>query len=256
MTHPTHAELLRYVLEDTETADIPAHVADCRVCAVEIERLRLDAARLRVRTGGTEPTAACLDDDAVAALASGDVSPADRQVLAGHVAACAWCSARVSSVASALGDPFVAHEVVAADAGRTRRPTRLRLLVPLAAAAAAVVIFTTLPPPNGGPPPPHRASSSVAAAPELVAPVGDDAAADTLRWTAVAGADRYRVTLFDGAATLVHEAQTADTFTVLPDSIVLVADRPYLWMVQARVGWDRWSDSPLTEFSVQRGRGR
>ena len=75
-----------------------------------------------------------------------------------------------------------------------------------------------------------------------------------LRWSAVPGADRYHVTLFDAGGRLVYEAQLADTAATLPDSVRLVAGQSYLWSVEARIGWDRWSSSPLTEFSVVGGR--
>ena len=42
----------------------------------------------------------------------------------------------------------------------------------------------------------------------------------------------------------------ADTVATLPDSIALVPGQPYLWSVEARIGWDRWTTSPLTAFSV------
>jgi len=66
----------------------------------------------------------------------------------------------------------------------------------------------------------------------------------------VPGADRYRVTLFDASGHVLYETQLAGTVAVLPDTVVLVAGRPYLWKVAARTGWDRWSPSELVEFSL------
>jgi len=74
--------------------------------------------------------------------------------------------------------------------------------------------------------------------------------ADTLRWLGVPGADRYRVTVFDAPGQVRYETQLAGTVALLPDTVVLVAGRPYLWKVEARTGWDRWSASELVEFSL------
>jgi hypothetical protein len=77
--------------------------------------------------------------------------------------------------------------------------------------------------------------------------------ATTLLWTAVAGADRYRVTLSDALGGVLYETQLADTVAALPDSIALVSGRSYVWMVEARTGFDRWSTSRLVEFSIGGG---
>lgn len=83
-----------------------------------------------------------------------------------------------------------------------------------------------------------------------MSPVGDVASAATLQWTLVAGADRYRVTLFNAAGAVLFEAQVTDTAVTLPDSVVIAQGRSYLWKVEARTGWDRWAASDLIEFRV------
>jgi hypothetical protein len=74
-----------------------------------------------------------------------------------------------------------------------------------------------------------------------------------LRWTAVPGADRYRVTLFDADGRVLFETQVPDTIAALADSVSLQAGRPYFWKVEARTGFDRWTGSSLAEFRVGRG---
>lgn len=119
-------------------------------------------------------------------------------------------------------------------------------------AAAAIVAFIALPWRAVDDPSTHRAPTITAAAsPVLMAPVGVVADARTLRWTGVAAADRYRVTLFDATGAVVHETQTADTLVALPSSVSLARGRGYFWKVEARTGWNRWSASDLVEFSVQ-----
>jgi len=55
---------------------------------------------------------------------------------------------------------------------------------------------------------------------------------------------------------VLFETQLADTLAALPDSILLDPGRPYLWKVEARTGWQRWSASGLVEFSIAGGAPR
>jgi hypothetical protein len=61
------------------------------------------------------------------------------------------------------------------------------------------------------------------------------------------------VTLFDAQGEVLYETEVNDTTAALPDSVRLIPERPYLWKVQARTGWDRWSASDLVEFTIARG---
>jgi hypothetical protein len=199
----------------------------------------------RVRSDAVTPE--CLDDHVIAALADGSIDPSLRRAVLPHLASCVRCRTTVASVAGALADPTVGNAVAAADRG----PWRLyRVAVPLAAAAVLLLLLRS-PAADDGTGGGHRGGDgSDALAPVPVAPVGSVAAAPTLVWTSVAGADGYRVTLFDAAGHVAYEARAADTAATLPDSIILVAGRPYLWKVAARTGFDRWVTSRLVEFSV------
>lgn len=77
-----------------------------------------------------------------------------------------------------------------------------------------------------------------------------------LRWSPVAGADRYRVTVFDATGGVVYASESADTVLAFPDSITLVPGASYLWKVDARTGFDRWATSELAEFRVAESRRR
>jgi hypothetical protein len=149
----------------------------------------------------------------------------------------------VASVARALSEPALAGAIAATERGPRRW---YRLAVPLAAAAVLLVLLRSPASENGGG---HRGGDG-ALAPVPISPVGTVAAAHALVWAKVAGADGYRVTLFDAGGRVAYEARATDTSTALPDSVVLVAGRPYLWRVEARTGFDRWTPSALVEFSI------
>ena len=198
----------------------------------------------------TRETPECLDDATLAALAEGALDAGARAAVMPHLATCARCRGVVASVARSLSDSGLAREVAAVE-GRGRRGW---VRIGLPAAAAAILLAVAVPrwvddmrAGHRGPPVPG------ALAPHPVAPVGTVADAAAFRWTAVTGANRYRVTLFDAAGRVLYETQLADTAATLPDSVTLTPGRPYLWMVEARVGWDRWSASELVRFSIASG---
>ena len=139
-------------------------------------------------------------------------------------------------------------EIANVERGRHRRLRRY--LLP-AVAAAALGVFLVRPRGTADDGSPHRAPVSTAApTPEPLSPVAAVAEARVLRWSAVPGADRYRVTIFDAQGKPVYEAQLTDTVATLPDTTRLVAGRIYLWNVEARIGWNRWASSPFAQFTV------
>jgi len=195
----------------------------------------------------------CLDDDTIAALADGRLETAARTAVIDHLASCDICTRAVAAVAGVLADPSVSREIAAVEDGVRRR--LVRIIVP--AAAAAVLLLLAWPPWSDDGGLLHRAPPTQAAtAPVPISPVGAVARAETLRWASAAGADRYRVTLFDSSGRSLYEAGTRDTVVALPDSIVLVPGQSYLWKVEARTGWDRWSASELVGFRVAGGGSR
>ena len=211
-----------------------------------------DDMRALLRAAAAPPGAAgpeCVDEETIAAMAEGRLETAARNAVARHLAACARCRIAVVSVVRGIAEPAVAREIAAIERRPRRRITRF--IVPIAA-AAALVIFFVQPRRSRDVDAEHRAPTFTSAiAPVPLAPVAAMAHVHALRWSAVPGADRYRVTLFDVRGRSLYEAQLADTVAVLPDSIVLTPRQSYLWTVEARIGWDRWSSSPLTKFSVE-----
>lgn len=218
MTRPDRSNLLRYTLEPLG---------------------RRDAA-----------TPECLDDETIAALAEGAMPADERAAAVSHLASCQRCRGAVASVASAIADPSVAKETAAIDRAGWRWLTRVAQVgVPLAAAAILLVVVWPERADDGVPT--HRAPTLTATPPPApMWPVGAVSQARDLRWEAVSGADRYRVTLFDATGDVLYETQLSETVVRLPDSVMLVRGQPYLWKVEARTGFDRWAASDLIEFSI------
>lgn len=207
-------------------------------------RYRLDAA-------GTE-TPECLDDDTLAALAEGALDPAARAAVLPHLASCARCQSAVASLVGALADPAV-QAAASASAGH-RRAYAAWLALPLAAAVLVLALGVPRWLEQG---PTHRAPPGAGqAVPVPISPIGTVAATTTLRWTSVPGSDRYRVVLFDSGGRVLYETRLMDTTLALPDSVVLAPGTPYLWKVEARTGWDRWSSSDLVQFSIGPAEGK
>jgi anti-sigma factor ChrR (cupin superfamily) len=190
----------------------------------------------------------CLDEETIAAVVDGAMDAVARTAATRHLASCARCRRAVASVLHGVADTTVTHEIAAIDRAGGRRFARFVLP---AAAAAALILFLVRPHAADDSATDHRGPTvTSAAAPVPLAPVAAVAEAHVLRWSAVPGADRYRVTLFDSGGRVRYETQLADTAVSLPDSVTFVPGQSYLWNVEARIGWDRWSSSPLTQFSI------
>jgi hypothetical protein len=156
-----------------------------------------------------------------------------------HLARCATCREEV---------------VDARDILRTPRRVRWPVLAPVAAAAAVALLFISWPRntdlPTGQPV--HRETpSELGVAPVPVSPVGAAGDVRALVWRRVPGADRYRLTLYGAEGSVLWRATTADSLILLPDSVAFQAGELYLWRVEARVGWDVWESSDLTEFRLE-----
>jgi len=202
-----------------------------------------------------EPTTAaaaspdCLGDDAIASLADGTIDATGRAAALPHLGACARCRGAVASVARTLSVPEVSRTSRLA-AGAFPRGW-YRAAFPIAAGVGLLVLVRPWDNRERAPNR-HRAPTIEAGeAPRGVFPVDTVDLAKELRWTSVAGADRYRVTLFDASGQVLYERQVADTFTTIPDSLRLSPANEYLWKVDARTGFDRWVTSVFFRFSLQ-----
>ena len=123
----------------------------------------------------------------------------------------------------------------------------------LAAAAALAGLLLLRPSDSdvGRAPVLHRENvPDVEAAPTAEVPMGEIVALEEFRWAPVTSADLYRVTVYDTKGAVIWEMETRETHVAPPDATELEPGIPYLWEVEARVGWDQWVSSELVRFRI------
>jgi hypothetical protein len=257
---PTEAEILVFSLDDAAGTPgrVARHVADCPICGARVAEQR----RVIAAIGAAADTArsghgSCLDDAALSELAEGTEDAEHRFTSVAHLSTCGHCRQEFAAVVVLLTDPEIVTETRRLSPTPARKSKFVGPFAGLGVIAAAILMVIVMPRTSTFRESSHRASTITAAAvPALTAPVGDVGAATALRWAAVAGADRYRVTLFDATGHVLYETQIVDTEVALPDSVIVAPGRSYLWKVEARAGFERWTSSDLTEFRVSAKRSR
>ena len=173
----------------------------------------------------------------IAAFLGQTLAPDERRRVESHLLECGECRTEVLEV-----------ERIARSVPGPRRWAAVPILA--AAAAALVLVVTQIGRPAA---PVHREPTVQSSlAPATVTPSGSVARLEQLAWTGVVGADRYRVAVFDADGRVLWETTVSDTATSVPPSIAVLLDpsAAYFWSVRARVAWDRWTESGLTEFRV------
>jgi hypothetical protein len=255
--HPEETELVQLAFADTRVGDkVLQHVAECAECRGVVDALRTQANALRLTAIPTmDTTPECLDDESIAAFASAHVDPDASQAAINHLLGCARCAQEVASVARLLDASDVRIEIERlgkrADGAHTRHI--VRGLAILGVLAAGLVIMLLPASSQIGKRLFREESVTGATAPRLLAPVDVARPSDTLRWTSVPRADRYRITVFARDGSVIWEAQTRDTAVALSDRMTRVPDDTILWRVEAHVGWeDRWASSALAMLTIRR----
>lgn len=177
-----------------------------------------------------------LSPDLVAAYLDRALDQGERERVEMHLADCQACRAETVAVSRLLRvNP---------------RSQRAGWLV--AAAAAALLLFVG---PRIGSLPPdatHRDPATVQNEPKLVAPRGVVDHSTSFVWSSVAGADRYRLVVYDPDGSSRYRQETGDTVLTAPESVLTPREEPYFWKVEARTGWDRWLSSERSDFTVTR----
>jgi len=250
----TPAELLLCLTPDPSRADTDnaSHARKCQVCRTRLEALR------RTLSGTTETAPDCLDEFALAEVVGAVNDDAIDPGYRAHVAGCAACRRELEELISVVRDPAVRAELDRPEWSLTRAPvpTRrrpVRVMIGGLAAAAAVLLAARLFLPRHAPAATNtyrHATIAAAAAPRLLSPVGSVALLDTLSWTSVPNADRYRVSIFDSSGSIAWEDEVTDTFLVIPRESTARWAGAYRWRVKARTSFDRWVDSDFGEFNL------
>lgn len=197
----------------------------------------------------------CLDDASIAAVVEGRLFDGRDKALS-HVSECAYCRYRVAAVARVAQDPAVKKEIETLEPGRhsTASPRvgwKFFTTAGLAAAAAAALLIEptgTLRErfaPSGEL---HReAAITTTESPRIISPSGASAT-DVLRWSRVPEADMYRVRIWNQNGDVIWSGETRDTVVAIPSAVQRGVT--YLWEVNARTGWDRWTSSEFVEFTI------
>jgi predicted anti-sigma-YlaC factor YlaD len=244
--HPAPELLVPYALgaHDPATA---RHVGNCAICRNAIEELREAAGLLRgpsVFDRRTE-TSDCPDEFVIADFVDGHLTPQSRAPIVAHLLTCARCRALVKATS----------ELATNEAGLTRQVTRRwrRWSLPVGLAAAAALLLLLLPRVRDESTPGLReptVTSTIAPVPITPTPGASVARVDSLVWSSVPKAERYRVRLYDGEGSVLWTVETTDTSAALPDSLRLQPRVAYFWRVEAQAEWLRWAASDLASFRI------
>jgi len=192
-----------------------------------------------------------LDDSELAAIVDGDVSHPDAIA---HLSDCEDCRRRMSAVAHLVDDVHISGEIELLERPRRRW---IPVVGTLAAAAVATIIIAgpammrSRPAPSEPDTAVHREGTiTTTAPPRILSPASIAKRGDLLRWTSVAGADVYRVQIWNTEGSVVLTTETADTTLSLPANLAR-SGAIYLWEVKARTGWDRWVSSEFLQFTIR-----
>ena len=194
---------------------------------------------------------------------AGRLSEPDANALESHYLTCSRCQAEIrlalairDALAEAREAPWTEPRLTPKGANLERRrvprwiATRRTAAVLAAAAAIAGLLLVQPWELRVHRVSDHREEADSGAAPTLLEPVGETRAVAEFRWTSVADADLYRVTVYSAAGQVLVEVETAGTHLVAPATTDLEPGGRYLWKVAARVGWDRWVSSELRQFVI------
>lgn len=255
---PQREDLLRMAMGETPPGtkrELEDHLNTCADCRAEVAVFREEAARL-VASGSRDDSAAarCLDETDIVQLVDGSLEPEHRAALVAHTASCATCRESVAALTRLVADPSIRHELEHLQPARRSMAAgrRFRLLAGVVAAAAVVALIMPQLSRLGNEEatPSHRAGDlSLSAPPVPLSPLGVAVGSIPFEWSSTPLADRYEVTLFDDRGTILWQVHTTDTVAVLPDSVSLLPGSSYFWRSRARIGFDRWTESELVQFS-------
>jgi hypothetical protein len=235
----------------------PEHVRGCAWCGARAEALR------QLLSPGAAPDGPCLDTFQFAEILDAVTDRAVEDAKLTHLSRCDHCRDELAALEAIVRDPSVRAEL--------NRPERFSRVAPIISherrpwgvatgvlAAAAVMLFAVRAfsareySPAPGSSTFRHATIEVAAAPRLIVPMGAVVRLDSLTWTSVPKADRYRVTVFDPSGQTAWETELSDTSVAVRAAESSRWTGVLRWRVKARMSFDRWIDSDFGEFTIRR----
>ena len=190
---------------------------------------------LRAEPTLRQPAAAgCLDEEALAAFASGTAALRRAEIVA-HLAACARCRHAVVSLAGAMDDPKVAAELSRLETSRLSHRVRW-MAAGVAAAALLLILFvpqfsdrTS----TGGPP--LRGGEGAATLSAVAPAEGEVVRAESVAfvWHPLVTGVQYRITVTDALGDVIWSAPSSDTTLAPGGAAGLQPGRIYFWYVDA-----------------------
>jgi hypothetical protein len=179
-------------------------------------------------------------DIEIAAYLDRTLTPAERDRVENHLAACPDCRQQLLDTKELLE--------------RVRRPRKLMIGGTVAAAATAVLLFV-IARPNASESDQRALMRGDTAAEPLIAygPIGTpDRVGLRFVWGALPGAESYRLTVSRGDAHALWTSSGTDTVATLPDSVILRANECYYWVADALLSDGTTRSTGLREFGVAR----
>jgi hypothetical protein len=216
----------------------------------------------RAKSGDGAP---CPSDERLVNCVMGDVSKKERAEIVGHAASCVECAAALKQLLAlgretdrAAADLYVRMQAgqtngAQSTGGRRTRPFLVPAVAVLSVMLVGVVLIVSVPKLLNRSATRGVAKQSVI----LLSPAKGEAmqAGAEFKWQAVAGADRYRVEVFDKSFRLVWRSGSVKGTSVglQPDGASsIVPGEAYYWMVTALADGRADVKSTLSEFSVTR----
>jgi hypothetical protein len=230
------------------------HAGKCRACGSLISAVRSIVEDARFANIAIPH----LDELDIAKLLDRSITPARDDSHIAHLATCTTCRGAFVAVRGLLNDPSIHRELTSIQdsperVSRSRSPNRSGWAIASIAAVAVAIISMTIG---------NRHASivddgeerwrAIGAAPPTLrfAVVRDDARPDTLRWSSVSQAVRYRVVVLDAEGRDAWSTEVSDTFAVLPNTQMPKSKDGYFWRVRAETSSSAWHDTEYSGIKV------
>lgn len=189
----------------------------------------------------------CLTDEQLAAVADARAP----ETTVSHLSRCASCRAAVIDLRRAIQSEPIGAEIASLATPRWASDFAPRVIGLVAAAAIVVLVARVAVELSTSRPDILRdhPANQIESRPQVHTPRPVQGERPVFSWSPVVTASQYRITLFDEEGAVVWQDVVADTTANLPRGTAIAAGTSYWWQVEARVDFDRWVASELTNFT-------